>query len=161
MQEFIFISLDNFKKIMDNKDIEADLEAWLSFLSFDDPKRIIELFTYHPQFKSMYQEIYMICRNTEEVMNMYSKELAELDRNTVRLMMDEMQDEIDQIKAERKAESDSFKAEIDQVRAERNQIEAENNNIKAENNSIKNELFQKQQEIESLKKELAQLKSDT
>ncbi len=126
----------------------------MSFLSFDDPKRIIELFTYHPQFKSMYQEIYMICRNTEEVMNMYSKELAELDRNTVRLMMDEMQDEIDQIKAERKAESDSFKAEIDQVRAERNQI-------KAENNSIKNELFQKQQEIESLKKELAQLKSDT
>jgi len=164
LQEFIFISLDNFKKTMDNKDIETDLEAWLSFLSFDDPQRMIELFTYHPQFKSMYQEIYTICQNTEEVMNMYSKELAELDRNTVRLMMDEMQDEINQMTAERnqiKAENDQMRNENDQIRNENNQIRNENNQIRNENDQIRNELFHKQQEIESLKMELAKLKSDT
>jgi uncharacterized protein YfeS len=78
---------------MDNKDINTDLEAWLSFLSFDDPSRIVELITRHPYFKAMYQDLYNICRNVEEVMNMYSKELAELDRNTVKLMIDEMQEE--------------------------------------------------------------------
>ena len=42
----------------------------------------------------MYEEAYMLCRNVDEVMQMFSKELAELDRNTVQLMIDEMQDEI-------------------------------------------------------------------
>lgn len=31
----------------------------------------------------MYEEVYEMCRNTEKVMNMFSKELRELDRNTV------------------------------------------------------------------------------
>ena len=35
------------------------------------------------------------CRNIEEVMQMFSKELLELDRNTVKLMIDDMQKEID------------------------------------------------------------------
>ena len=43
----------------------------------------------------MYQQIYEICRNTERVMGLYSEELRILDRNTVQLMIDEMQDEID------------------------------------------------------------------
>ena len=34
-----------------------------------------------------------MCRNTEKVMNMFSKELRELDRNTVQYMIDEMQEE--------------------------------------------------------------------
>ena len=40
-------------------------------------------------------EIYQLCRNTEKVMGMFSKELQELDRNTVQYMIDEMQDVID------------------------------------------------------------------
>ena len=43
----------------------------------------------------MYQDIYDLCRNIEGVMNMFSKELQELDRNTVQLMIDEMQNELD------------------------------------------------------------------
>ena len=46
----------------------------------------------------MYDEDYMICRNIEEVMDMFSEELYELDKNTVQYMIDEMQDTIDEQK---------------------------------------------------------------
>lgn len=114
LQEYTFINLDIFRKTMENKSIENELEAWLAFLSFDDPRRIAELITLYPQFKAMYQEVYDICLNTEEVMRMYSKELAELDRNTVKLMMDEMQAEIDQQAAKLEAQS----AEIEALKRE-------------------------------------------
>ena len=43
----------------------------------------------------MYEEIYVMCQNVEKVMEMFSKELIQLDRNTVQYMIDEMQDTID------------------------------------------------------------------
>ena len=48
----------------------------------------------YPEFRAMYEEAYEMCQNIDEVMKMFSKELLELDRNTVQLMIDEMQDEI-------------------------------------------------------------------
>ena len=41
----------------------------------------------------MYEQTYEICQNIEQVMGMFSKELYELDRNTVRYMIDELQEE--------------------------------------------------------------------
>ena len=49
----------------------------------------------YPEFREIYEEGYEICRNVERVMEMFSKELYELDRNTVQYMIDEMQDTID------------------------------------------------------------------
>lgn len=46
-----------------------------------------------------------MARNVERVMGMFSEELRELDRNTVQLMIDEMQEEIDALKKEREEES--------------------------------------------------------
>ncbi len=43
----------------------------------------------------MYEDVYSLCLNVEEVMQMFSKELAELDRNTVQLMIDEMEEELE------------------------------------------------------------------
>ena len=76
------------------------MEAWLAFLSVDEPEVIVKLIGEYPQFKEYYEEIYRLCMNTEKVMNMFSKELQELDRNTVQYMIDEMQNEIDALKAE-------------------------------------------------------------
>ena len=61
----------------------------------DEPETIVKLITEYPQFKKYYEEIYQLCLNTEKVMNMFSKELQELDRNTVQYMINEMQDVID------------------------------------------------------------------
>lgn len=79
---------------LQNKGINSELDAWLAFLSVDDPETIEQLIQIYPQFKPMYQQIYYICRNTERVMELYSEELKILDRNTVQLMIDEMQEEL-------------------------------------------------------------------
>ena len=47
----------------------------------------------YPEFQKMYREIYELCLNVEKVMEMFSKELQELDRNTVQYMIDEMQED--------------------------------------------------------------------
>lgn len=111
LQQYLFIPLDIFRKNQHNKDkkIENKLEAWLTFLSVDDPEIILHLIEAYPEFRPMYEEAYRLCLNIEEVMLMFSKELAELDRNTVQLMIDEMQDEIDS----QKQELDEQKQEID------------------------------------------------
>ncbi len=95
LQVQILIPLDIFRRNLQNKGINHKLDAWLAFLSADEPETIERLIKEYPQFKPMYQQIYEICRNTERVMGMYSEELRILDRNTVQLMIDEMQDEID------------------------------------------------------------------
>ena len=83
LQEFVFVALDIFRKNQHNKGIRNKLDAWLAFFSIDDPEVIVDLVEKYPYFRSMYEEVYEMCRNTEKVMNMFSKELRELDRNTV------------------------------------------------------------------------------
>ena len=90
-------------------------EAWLTFLSTDEPEIIIELISQYPEFKEMYEEIYVMCQNVEKVMGMFSKELIQLDRNTVQYMIDEMQDTIDVQKEaleEQKATIDTQKTQL-------------------------------------------------
>lgn len=77
--QFVLISLDKFKENRHNKGIRNELDAWLAFLSQDKPGEIIELLEAYPHFQVMYQDIYDFCRNLEEVMQMFSKELRELD----------------------------------------------------------------------------------
>ena len=95
MSADLFIPLDIFRKITENGCIKNEVEAWLTFLSTDEPARITSLITEYPKFKPMYEDIYRLCRNTEEVMKMFSEELAILDKNTVEYMIDEMQEELD------------------------------------------------------------------
>ena len=95
LQEFVFISLDIIKKIYENNSIRNKLEAWLIFLSDDNPETICQLIDMYPEFREMYEDVCNLCLNTEKVMGMVSKELLELDKNTVQFMIDEMQDEID------------------------------------------------------------------
>ena len=94
LQDYTFIALDIFQKNLQNKGISNQLDVWLTFLSVDEPETIVNLITTFPQFKPMYDEVYQLCRNTEKVMEMFSKELQELDRNTVQYMINEMQDTI-------------------------------------------------------------------
>ena len=99
-QEYVFIPLDIFRKKQHNKDIENDLDAWLTFLSIDDPEVIERLIRSYPRFIPMYEEVYEMCRNTERVMGLFSKELQTMDKNTVQYMIDEMRDTIDGQKKE-------------------------------------------------------------
>ncbi len=118
LQNFIFITLDIFRKNMENKSIENELDAWLMFFSSEDPERIIELIDKYPMFREMYDDIYELCRNMEKVMGMFSKELRELDRNTVQYMIDEMQETID-------AQAAALEANEKKLEAERKEYEEE------------------------------------
>ena len=117
--------LDIFREIQHNKHIRIEnrLEAWLAFLSMDEPEAVISVIEKYSDFKAMYGQIYEICRNIEEVMGMFSKELRELDRNTVQLMIDEMQEELNQVK--RKVEEEKQKAEEERQKAQEKDYELE------------------------------------
>ena len=94
LQTFFFIPLDIFKKKYHNKGIENELDAWLAFLSLDEPEDIVKLITTYPNFIPMYETIYQMCLSLERMMSMYSKELEILDKNTVTYMIDDMQNKI-------------------------------------------------------------------
>ena len=95
-QKFVYIPLDIFREKQHNEgeNIHNRLEAWLTFFCRDEPEMILKLIEQYPEFRSLYEDIYELCRNVEEVMQLFSKELLEMDRNTVKLMIDEMQEEL-------------------------------------------------------------------
>ena len=130
LQNYIFIPLDIFRENVHNKGIKNKLDAWLAFLSMDEPDRIIELITTYPEFKAMYEHVYSMCRNVEDAMGIFSEELKILDRNTVRYMVDEMQDTINEQKdviKTLKTQAESDKGMIDalkiQAESDKNMIE--------------------------------------
>ena len=95
LQEYVMISLDIFHNTMQYKSIETLEEAWLTFLSSDDPEKIIELISRYPEFKPLYETLYQMCRNVEGVMGFFSEELRIMDRNLVKYMVEEQQKEIE------------------------------------------------------------------
>ena len=79
----------------------------------DDPETIIEIIEKYPDFIELSEPASDVCRNIEEVMQMFSKELLELDRNTVKLMIDDMQKQIEE-KDEQLNQKDEQIRELDE-----------------------------------------------
>lgn len=97
-QKYLFIPLDIFRKNTHNINEIEKRDAWLYLLSDDNPDVVIRLIEKYPDFQKIYEDGYNICLNVERVMEMFSEELYELDRNTVQYMIDEMQNTIDEQK---------------------------------------------------------------
>ncbi len=106
LQEYVFISLDNYLGTYQNNSCKKRnrLEAWLTFLADDRPAEILRLIEEYPEFKKIYDEVYEMCRNMEDFMGLFSEELAIMDSNTVEYMIDIMQQEIDEQKAQLETE---------------------------------------------------------
>ena len=100
LQTYLLIPLDIFKQIIHNRGVRNKLEAWLAFFSMDEPEMILELIQAYPEFKKLYQHVYDICMNVENVMGIFSEELAMLDRNTTLYMIKEMENQIREQKAQ-------------------------------------------------------------
>ena len=126
-----------------NKGITSELDAWLTFLGCDEPDYIVDLITRYPEFKPMYADLYDMCLNIERVMNMFSKELAILDRNTVKYMIDELQEQLDAVN-DTITEKDNAIAEKDNAIAEKDSTiakkDSENEKLKAEIAALKAQL---------------------
>lgn len=165
LQKYLFIPLDIFRKSLDNRSkfpqntskIKAEQDAWLTFLSVDDPEKILELIKEFPQFKPMYETAYQQCCNVEEVMRMFSEELLELDRNTTQLMIDEMQEEIEQKSAELGEKKEELEEKTQQLNEKKAELEEKRQQLserKAELEEKKAELGEKTQQLNEKKAEL-------
>ena len=130
LQKYIFIPLDIFHRLGQN--VDDELSAWLTFLSSDEPEDILFLIENYPEFKPLYETLFSLCENIEGVMNMFSKELYELDRNTAMFMVDEYSKLITNLK-EDVAEKDNLIAENKMTIAQKDDLIAEKDDLIAEN----------------------------
>jgi len=128
--KYIFVPLDIFRKSIHNKLVTNKLDAWLMFLSSDDPKDIAGLIENWPEFREMYGEIYELCQNTEKVMDMYSKELQELDRNTVQYMIDLMGEEIQDLKNKLNDKQNELNDKQNKLNDKQNQLDRRDQELK-------------------------------
>ena len=171
LQKYIFVTLDIFGEIQhnesDNIKIQNRLEAWLAFMSLDAPEDVITIISKYPDFKELYEQVYDICQNIEGVMDMFSKELRILDRNTVQLMIDEMQDELEQKRDELRQTNDELKQTNDELKQKSDELRQTNDELKQTSDELKqtndelrqtnDELRQKDKELEELKKKYEQV----
>ena len=110
--------------------INNRLEAWLAFMCMDEPDDILSIIEKCPDFKEMYEQIYVICRDLDEVMGMFSKELQELDRNSVELMVDEMQKDLDKTREELEESKMEIEEKDQQIEKKDQQIEKKDQQLK-------------------------------
>lgn len=152
LQKYIFIPLDIFRKNVQNNSINSKLEGWLAFLSMDTPSVILELIERYPEFRELYGQIYEICRNVEDVMGLFSKELLEMDRNTVRYMMDEMQEEINRKKKELEESTHELEERRSQLEESRSQLEESKSQLEESRSQLKEKDSQLAYQKEELNK---------
>ena len=161
LQKYVFIPLDIFRIIYHNN-VKSNgknsanrrwnkTEAWLTFLSTDEPEIIIELIRQYPEFKEMYEEIYVMCQNVEKVMEMFSKELIQLDRNTVQYMIDEMQDTIDVQKEKIDTHKEELEAKQETIDSQQATIDTQKEELEAVRHRLR-EMAEKLEQLEQNQK---------
>ena len=153
LQKFLFVALDIFRKNQHNKIINTKLDAWLLFLSSDDPEDILRLISEYPEFRAMYEQAYAMCRNLEDIMGFFSEELRMLDRNTVQYMIDEIQAQLDEKKAqldEKQSQLDEKQSQLDEKKS---QLDEKQSQLDAKNLLIE----EQQKQLEDLQRYIAEL----
>lgn len=158
LQKYIFIPLDIFRKSVQNNSINSKLEGWLAFLSMDTPSVILELIERYPEFRELYGQIYEICRNVEDVMGLFSKELLEMDRNTVRYMMDEMQEEINRKKKELEESTHELEERRSQLEESKSQLEERKSQLEESQSQLEESQSQLEESKSQLEESRSQLK---
>lgn len=96
LQEYVVIPLDIFRK-MHHTEL-SKLEAWLYLISSDEPQDIYRVMEHYPEFKVIYKELAQLRNHMKELIIMYDsyrQMLAELDKNTTRLMVEELTQEVE------------------------------------------------------------------
>lgn len=102
LQEFHLVALDVFRKseYAKRREPEERLAGWLSFLCTESAEEAEELCRSYPWLSELYAEMAQFGRKPEELMTMFSEMLREMDRNTIRYMVDDMKEQIEKGKEE-------------------------------------------------------------
>ncbi len=146
LSNLTYICLDTFSNVREN--INNKMDAWLTFLSSDKAEDIIALVEKYPEFSECYRDIAEFRRNPKELIGMFSKALLEMDRNTVKYMIEEQQKEL---------EAQQKELEENKKELEENKKELEENKKKLEEN--KKSLNEKDKLIEEMEAKIKALKT--
>lgn len=92
---FIYIPLDIFRKMPHNE--LNELEAWLYFLSSDNPVHIQQIIDKYPFFKDIYHDIINFRYHPKELITMFSESLHIADQNTITFMIDELKEQVQEL----------------------------------------------------------------
>ncbi len=145
-----YISLDTFHETVQN--ITNKLDAWLTFLSSSKPEDIITLINSYPEFIELYKDISEFRTSPKELIHMYSEALAIADRNTVRLMIDDMKEQYDDLKEQ----YDSMKEQVDNMREQYNSMKANADNMREQYNSMKANADNMKEQVSNLTAQVAE-----
>ena len=132
-----YVSLDTFRNTVQN--IDNKLQAWLTFFSSEEPADILRLINAYPEFIELYQEIAAFRTKPEELIYMYSEALAIADRNTIRLMIDDMQEELTSLSNQISAKNLELAAKESELPAKSDELAR----LRAENARLRQEQLSK------------------
>ncbi len=133
LQEYIFISLDIFHNIV--HEIKEEMDAWLMFLSSDDPVDIARIITAFPEFSEYYRELAGFQEKPEELISMFSRVLAEMDRDEYFCMMEELKENVRSLSEQ----AQSLREQTRGLEDENRSLEDENRSLEDENRSLEDE----------------------
>ena len=107
----------------------------------DDPDEIVKFVNQYPEFLPCYHDLIAFRQNPKEMINMFSDALRELDRNTERYMVEELNKEVKSLKET----ISNLNAEIETIAAKRQAIIVENEAMAVEKEAMaaKNEAMAK------------------
>ncbi len=123
LQEYVFIALDMFRKVSDNKRTGSELEAWMQMLSSGNPAVHAQIADKSLIFKGIYDEIEAFRQDIGGVLNMFSDALRILDRNTVQLMIDEMKEELEGTKEELEGTREELEGAKEELEGTKEELE--------------------------------------
>lgn len=95
LDNITYISLDTFRELSQN--IKTEQDAWLKFLTEDDPDEIVSFVNQYPEFLPLYQDLIKFRQNPKEMIYMFSEALRQMDKNMERYMVEEMKKEVEDL----------------------------------------------------------------
>ena len=160
LQEYVFIALDMFRKVSDNKRTGSELEAWMQMLSSDNPAVHVQIADKSPIFKGIYEEIEAFRQDIGGVLNMFSDALRILDRNTVQLMIDEMKEELEGTKEElegTREELEGAKEELEGTKEELEEAKGKVEELAGQADQIKRQFSEMEEQAKALEEKQDEL----
>lgn len=151
LQEYFLIALDVFCQngYTDDKNLDTretidsnmnDLEGWLSILTAETIADVERVIRRYPWSETIFREMSTYVNKPEEVIHMFSEALKIADKNTVKYMIEELQDELQLAEKKQKQEAELRKQEEEK----RKQAEDELQRSKEEIAQLKALLAKKQ-----------------
>jgi len=160
-QRFVFIALDMFQRVSQNK-VKGELEAWMQLLSSDSPEVLFRIAGKYPVFREIYEEIEAFRQDIGGVLNMFSDALRILDRNTVQLMIDDMNEKLEETKEkleETKEELEGAKEELEGTKEELEGTKEELEGAKGKVQKQADEIEQQAKALEEKEKRIKELEN--